>query len=174
VTVTTRLERTGTERDEVVREAATMVLYVSVVEIAELAALPETHRFGRVTGPVGTALVAIIWGTAIGLAIAHWFAFGFAARELRGGVRKLDFQIGMAQLGAAAFVAAVSCVPILLFGDVREQEFIGVMPAILIGISSYLIGRSAGRSRVAAAVYGGIALTVGLLVAAVKGALAAH
>ena len=174
MTVATRLEPTGTERDEVVREAATMVLYVSVVEIAELAALPETHRLGRVTGPVGTALVAIIWGTAIGLAIADWFAFGFAARELRGGVRRIDFKVGLAQLGAATFVAAVSCLPILFFGDTREQEFIGVMPAILIGISSYLIGRAAGRSRVAAAIYGMIALAAGLTVAAVKGALAAH
>jgi hypothetical protein len=174
VTVATRLASTGTERDELVREAATMVLYVSVVEIAELAALPETHRLGRVTGPVGTALVAIIWGTAIGLAVAHWFAFGFAARELRGGVRRIDFQVGLAQLGAAAFVAAVSCLPIVLFGDVREQEFIGVMPAILIGVSSYFIGRTSGRSRLAAAIYGAIALLAGLAVAAIKGALAAH
>ena len=68
-------------RDEIWREAATMVLYVSVVEIAELAALPESHfTNGVVSGPVGAGLLAIVWGTAIGLALAHWFAFRIAAR----------------------------------------------------------------------------------------------
>ena len=62
-----------------------MVLYVSVVEIAELAALPEAHfANGRVTGPVGAQLLAIVWGTAVGLAIAHWFAFRLAAPAFRG------------------------------------------------------------------------------------------
>ena len=32
------------ERGDLLREAAAMVLYVSVIEIAELAALPERHR----------------------------------------------------------------------------------------------------------------------------------
>src|SRR5947208_14744179 len=73
------------ERTEILREATVMVLYVSVVEIAELAALPEDHfSNGRVTGPVGGALLAIIWGTAIGLALAHWFAFRIAAPAFSG------------------------------------------------------------------------------------------
>ncbi len=54
---------------EIRREAATMVFYVSVVEIAEFAALPEDHfSHGVVTGPVGMQLLAIVWGTAVGLA----------------------------------------------------------------------------------------------------------
>src|SRR5438105_14605843 len=70
---------------EVGREAATIVLYVSVVEIAEFAALPEGHfAHGRVTGPVDAQLLAILWGTAVGLALAHWFAFRVAAPGFRG------------------------------------------------------------------------------------------
>jgi len=43
-----------------------MALYVSVVLIAELAALPEDHfAGGRVTGPVGVQLLEILWGTAL-------------------------------------------------------------------------------------------------------------
>src|SRR5262245_10537118 len=73
------------ERAEIFREAVTMVLYVSVVEIAELAALPEDHFLhGRVTGPVGVKLLEIVWGTAVGLALAHWFAFRLAAPAFRG------------------------------------------------------------------------------------------
>ncbi len=164
------------EHAEILREAVTMVLYVSVVEIAELAALPETHfANGHVPGPVGSQLPATLWGTAVGLAIAHWFAFRLAASAFRGDrVTGLDTKIGLAQIAAAMFVAAVSSLPVLLLGDVRAQEFTGVVPAILIGIVGYLIARESGRSRIAAALYGGTALAVGLLVATVKGALAAH
>jgi len=172
----TLLSARSPEHAEILREAVTMVLYVSVVEIAELAALPEAHLSnGHVTGPVGAQLLAIIWGTAVGLAIAHWFAFRLAANAFRGDrVTGLDKQVGLAQIGAAMFVAAVSSLPVLLLDDVRAQEFTGVVPAVLIGIVGYLIARETGKSRFAAALYGGTALAVGLLVATVKGALAAH
>ena len=135
----TLLSTRSPEHAEIVREALTMVLYVSVVEVAELAALPETHVSGHATGPVGTQLLAIIWGTAVGLAIAHWFAFRLGGHAFRGDrVTGLDTKVGLAQIGAAIFVAAVSSIPVLLFGDIREQEFTGVVPAVLIGIVGYL------------------------------------
>jgi hypothetical protein len=95
-------EYASSHRAHLVREAATMVLYVSVVEIAELAAIPEEHfAHGRATGPVGGALLAIVWGTAVGLAIAHWFAFLVAAPAFRGqSPTRLDAQIGRTQLPA--------------------------------------------------------------------------
>src|SRR6478736_4524646 len=88
------------ERTELLREAATMVLYVSVVEIAELATLPEGHfSGGRVTGPVGVQLLAIVWGTAIGLALAHFFAFRIAAPGFRGeSPTRHDTRIGVVQV----------------------------------------------------------------------------
>ena len=53
-------------RAELWREATIMVLYVSVVEIAELAALPEAHYGnGVVVGPTDGALLSIVWGTAM-------------------------------------------------------------------------------------------------------------
>src|SRR4051794_15120396 len=62
--------RTEDHHRELLREAATMVLYVSVIEIAELAALPESRSgHGVVTGPAGAELLAIVWGTALGLAL---------------------------------------------------------------------------------------------------------
>jgi hypothetical protein len=170
------LESRAAERLEIWREATTMVLYVSVVEIAELAAVPESHLSGgRVTGPVGGQLLAIVWGTAVGLALAHWFAFRIAAAAFRGErPTRLDTAIGLAQVGAAALVAAVSSIPVLVLSDVRAQELIGDVPAAVIGIVGYLVARSADRSRLASAFYGLTALAVGVLVALVKSALAAH
>ena len=164
------------ERAEIFREAVTMVLYVSVVEIAELTALPEDHfAHGRVTGPVGARLLAIVWGTAVGLALAHWFAFRLAAPAFRGEVPTVhDTWIGLAQVGGALFVAAVSSLPILFFSAVREQELAGDGPALIIGGVAYLLARRSGKPRVTAVFYGVTALALGVLVAAVKSVLAAH
>jgi hypothetical protein len=163
-------------RAEVFREAVTMILYVSVVEIAELAAIPEEHfAHGRVTGAVGGKLLAIVWGTAVGLAIAHWFAFRLAAPAFRGErPTRVDTYIGLAQVGGAILVAAVSSLPVLILPDVRAQETTGDVPALLIGIVGYLVARSTGRSRLAAIFYGVTALALGVLVALVKTRLAAH
>lgn len=163
-------------RTEIFREAVTMVLYVSVVEIAELAALPEEHfDGGRVTGAVGGDLLAIIWGTAIGLAIAHWFAFRMAAPAFRGErPTRHDTYIGLAQVAGAVLVAAASSLPVVFLSDVRAQEFTGDVPALVIGVIGYLLARYSDRSRLAAAFYGLTALALGVLVAAVKSLLAAH
>src|SRR3954466_11536495 len=96
---------TSEGRKDVLREAVTMILYVSVVLIAELAAIPEKHfAHGRVTGAVGARLLAIVWGTAVGLAVAHWFAFRLAAPGFRGErPNRWDTYVGLAQLGGAMF-----------------------------------------------------------------------
>ncbi len=163
-------------RAEVLREAATMVLYVSVVEIAELATLPEGHfAHGRVTGPVGAQLLAIVWGTAVGLAIAHWFAFRIAAPGFRGDrPTRHDTNIGLAQLAGAVLVAAISSIPVLLLSDVRAQETIGDVPALIIGVIGYLVARATGKGRLPSVFYGLTALALGIVVALVKSALAAH
>jgi hypothetical protein len=161
---------------EAFREATIMVLYVSVVEIAELAALPGGgHGGGDVTGPVGAELLAILWGTAIGLALAHWFAFRLAAPAFRGEhIDANETRVVLAQLAGAAFVAAVSSLPVLLFSEEREQEAVRYVPAILIGFVGYFVARRAGNSRAAAMVYGATGLALGVLVALLKHELAAH
>lgn len=153
-----------------------MVLYVSVVEIAELAALPEDHfADGRVTGAVGGQLLAILWGTAVGLALAHWFAFQLAAPLFRGErPTRHAALIGLVQVCGAIFVAAVSSLPVLVLSDVRAQETTGDVPALLIGIVAYVVARIAGRPRLVSFVYGLTALALGVLVALVKSILAAH
>jgi hypothetical protein len=171
-----RLTTNREHRADLMREATVMVLYVSIVEVAELAALPESHlSLGRVTGPVGAHLLEIVWGTAVGLALAHWFAFRLAAPAFRGErPTHYDTQVGMAQVAGAVLVAALSSLPVILFSDVRAQETIGDVPAVLVGVVGYLLARRTGRSRLAAAFLGVTALALGVLVALVKSLLAAH
>lgn len=163
-------------RAELFREAVTMVLYISIVEIAELAAIPESHfANGTVTGPVDEQLLGILWGTAVGLALAHWVAFQFAAPVFRGDrPSSRAASILLVQLGGAALVAAVSSAPVLFLSDLRSQETTGYVPAVLIGIVAYVIGRSSGRPRGAALLYGVTAVCVGILVAFVKSVLASY
>jgi hypothetical protein len=163
-------------RSDLIREATIMILYVSVVEIAELAALPESHLSGgRVSGPAGSQLLEIVWGTAVGLALAHWFAFGFVALAFRGKrPTHLDVQIGLAQVGGAVLVAALSSVPALVLSDVRAQETTGDIPALLLGVVGYLVARHVGSSRMASTIYGATAVAVGVVVALVKTALSSH
>src|SRR5262249_45488541 len=131
-----RARERESERLEILREATVMILYVAVVEIGELASLPEKHfSDGHVTGPVGGQLLALLWGPAVGLALAHWFAFRLAAPAFRGErVTGLDTRIGLAQVGGAIFVAAVSSLPVVFLNDVRAQELTGDVPALLIGV----------------------------------------
>jgi hypothetical protein len=163
-------------RAELVREATVMVLYVSVVEIAELASLPESRlAHGVTTGPLGGQLLEIVWGTAVGLALAHWFAFRIAAHAFRGErPTVLDTQIGFVQVGAAMFVAALCSLPALLFSNTMARETTGDAAALLVGVVGYILARHTGASRLASVFLGVTALALGVLVALVKSLLAAH
>jgi hypothetical protein len=153
-----------------------MILYVAIVEIATLAALPESNlHHGHVTGTVGGALLAVVWGTALGLALAHWFAFQLAARAFRRERHtNLDTQVALAQLGGAVLVAALSSLPALLFSDLRARQTTGDVPAALVGVVGYLLARRAGSSRVKSTFYGATVCALGVLVALVKSLIAAH
>jgi hypothetical protein len=163
-------------RTELLREAAIMILYVAIVEIATLAALPESNlHHGRTTGTVGGALLAVVWGTAIGLALAHWFAFQVAARAFRGERHTdLDTRIALAQLGGAVLVAALSSLPALVFSDLTARQTTGDVPAALVGVVGYLLARRAGSSRLKSTFYGATVCTLGVLVALAKSLIAAH
>jgi hypothetical protein len=114
-------------------------------------------------------------GTAIGLAIAHWFAFGVVAPAFSGNQpTRIDTRIGIAQLGGAVAVAAVSSLPVLLLSDVRAQETTGDVPALIIGFIAFVVARAAGKARLPSVFYALTAVALGFGVALVKSALAAH
>jgi hypothetical protein len=153
-----------------------MVLYVSVVLLAELAALPEQHfADGHVEGVIGGPLVAAIWGTAIGLALAHWFAFVFAADELRGlRPARHDLLIGLAQFAGAAFVGAVLTLALVLLPDSAAVAAMGELLAAIIGVIAYFIARATGHGRAQSVIYGVTVLVLGVVVAIAKYRLSAH
>jgi hypothetical protein len=130
---------------------------------------------GQLEGPAETDLLAIIWGTAVGLALAHWFAFRVAAAGFRGQrPTRLDTRIGLAQVGAAALVAALSSLPTLVLSDVDARDTVAYVPAAIIGVIGMLLARAGGRSWLRSIVYGAVALVGGVAVALLKQLLSAH
>ena len=153
-----------------------MALYVSITLLATLAVLPGGHgEEAADAGVAGARLLGVIWGTTIGLALVHWYAFNIASRGVREGRRTRDDAVlGLAQLAGAAVVAVAATVPVLVFDD--EHHLTGSIwaPAAIVGVVGYLTGRAAGRGRGRAVLVGGAVLAAGLGVALVKLLLAGH
>ena len=154
------------EREELWREAAIMTLYLSIVLLATLAALPEEH------GPNGWELIALVWGQSIGLVLAHYFAFRIVASSFGGGKRtRHDLNLILCQLAGGALVAVVTTIPIVLAGhdaDVRAAAF---APAVFIGAGGWAAARAGGASHPRAILFGAVVLGLGLAVAGFKAAL---
>ena len=147
------------------REGLTMALYVSITLLAalSLAAGEDTSD---------AHVFAIVWGTTVGLALAHWFAFSLAVRLLDPmaddpGVK----QQLVAQLSAAAVVGVVASVPVLLLPEDLERLGARAAAAGCIGYVAYGETRNYGGSKARAVVVAGIALVLGLIVAGIKHAL---
>jgi hypothetical protein len=71
-------ERNEDRRIEIGLESSTMVLYVSVVLLAALVAIDTSAAISD------TEILGLIWGTTLGLALAHYFAFRVASQTCSG------------------------------------------------------------------------------------------
>jgi hypothetical protein len=144
------------------RPATTMMLYVSIVLLAEVAAFPDDLR--------RLETLAIVWGTTIGLALAHWFAFEFSAVRLHRSERGEVWS----ELGGAALVALITTVPIIVFPPAVHRQVVPFVIAVVIGFVSYAVERTNGRSRRRSLAFAGIVLLAGLAVAGVKDLISYH
>ena len=155
----------STVPERVWRDATALMLYVSVVLLAELVSLPQ--------GVVGWELVAIVWSTAIGLVIAHAFAFQVATHGVSGGWLRSDDRIEvLLELAGVSVVAGVASVPVVLFGDSVQHTGVSFAISVTIGAIAYLVERLNNHSRTASLAFAVLALLAAMLVAALKAVLA--
>jgi hypothetical protein len=155
----------GTDHEtiEIRREGYTMAFYTAICLIAALVATDPAHRI---------PIMALIWGTTIGLALAHLFAFRLAARLVGGGtVGTHQGRLALAQLIGAAVVAIVATVPVLLFSGPTEADTARFFVAGLIGVAAYQVGRSSRASLVKSALFAAGTLLVATAVAVIKNRL---
>jgi hypothetical protein len=155
-----------TPRDELRREGFTMAFYVAVCLIAALVAVDE-HA--------GIPMLGLIWGTTIGLALAHVFAFRLAARLVGGGrVGRTEGRLAMAQVVGATAVGLVASVPVLISGKPGQADGARLFLSGLIGVAAFEVGRSNGATIAKSGVFAGGVLVAASAVAIVKNLLLGH
>ena len=146
-----------------------MALYVSVCLLAATAVIAESADRGHVE------VLGLVWGTTVGLALAHLFAFRVSARLIGSGtVDEHDLRISGAQLVGAFAVAVLCTVPVLILSPTSELDVVRLVLAALIGLVAYLTARSGARSRTTSLVYAAFVLAVALTIAVIKYVLAGH
>lgn len=163
-------QRPGHDRRlEQALEASTMALYVSVVLLGGFVAVRDSTFTSQ------EATLGLIWGTTIGLALAHLYAFRVSSRLVRGrAFDHADLESAVAQLVGAASVAVLCTIPVALFPPTSEHDVIRLELAVLLGAAGYFSGRSGGASRLRSLALAIGVLGVGMAVVLTKLALASH
>jgi VIT1/CCC1 family predicted Fe2+/Mn2+ transporter len=159
------------DQDEVElrKEACTMALYVAICLRAALSAVSEHGGTDELDA------FKIVWGTTVGLAVAHWFAFRVSARLVASGtIRRHDAEAAGAQVAGAVAVALLATVPVLFLPKSVELDVARLVLAGFIAIIGYAVARSSGGTRGRSLVYAASILVVAALVAVVKNVLAGH
>jgi len=146
-----------------------MALYVAICLLAALSAVSEHAASDQLDA------FKIVWGTTVGLAVAHWFAFRVSARLVASGtIRRHDAEAVGAQLAGAAAVALLATIPVLFLPRSVEFDFVRLILAGFIALVGYAVARSSGATRGRSMVYAASILVVATVVAVVKNVLAGH
>lgn len=158
-----------TFREELRKEGSTMSLYVAVALLAALMAVPDA------TGRHVVEVLGIVWGTTIGLTIAHLFAFRVSSRLVSDGrIDPHDAKIAAAQLAGATLVAVLCSIPVLLFAETAELDAVRIVLAAYVALVGYQVAASNGSPRGRALIYAGAVLVVALGIAVFKNVLGGH
>jgi hypothetical protein len=151
-------------RRALAREFFASALYVALVLLAALVALPRDRL------PTDRAVMATLFGTALGLVLAHFVAFRFAAHFTAeaGRAEAPLIQEAGAGLAGGLLVAIIAGIPyVLVEGDdalLGSLIALATLPAIMGGAIARLRGRSLTQSLAAA----GLALVAAMVVVYVK------
>jgi hypothetical protein len=154
---------------ELRREGYTMGLYVAICLLAVLTAAFKHDTLEQ------RAVIELIWGTTIGLALAHWFAFRLSSRLVRSGrMLQHDVHTGLAQFVGASFVAVIATIPVILLDTRSQMDGVRLVLAGFIGVIGYSVARANEASRPKALLYGIAELIVATGVVVVKNFLTGH
>jgi hypothetical protein len=156
------------QRHHLRHEGITMALYVSICLLAELAAFHDTALHEGL-------VFAVVWGTTVGLALAHLFAFLLAGRLVEGQhIAAHTRATALAQLAGAVAVAVVVSVVVVAVPTSVELDAARYDLAAVIGIIGYLVARRAGQGLLRAVLFAVAITLVGVSVAALKQWLGGH
>lgn len=151
------------------REAYTMALYVAICLLGVLTAVAERADAGHVS------VFKLVWGTTVGLALAHWFAFRLSARLVAGGTfGRHEAESAAAQLAGALAVAVLATVPIAILPATSELDVVRLLLAGVVAGVGFAVARAAGAGTARSAIYAATILVVAVAIAIVKNILSGH
>jgi hypothetical protein len=144
---------------EVVREATTMALYVSLSLLAVFVVLPVGNEDNRVEAGLTVLL------TGIGLVLAHHVAFRVSSRLVNDGlldpesVRALQAQA----LGGIP-VAVLAAIPVFVLGESPGEEVSELLLVALVALVGYRAARQRATPLRALVYAGGLVVMVGVVI----------
>jgi hypothetical protein len=154
---------------ELWREGFTMALYVAVCLLGALTAVHERADAAQVD------VLAIVWGTTVGLALAHWFAFRLSARLVASGrLTSREASTAGAQIGGALAVALLATVPVVALPATAELDVVRLVLAAFVTAVAVVVARSSGASALRSVAYAAVVLALAITVALVKNVLSGH
>jgi hypothetical protein len=130
------VETTTRHATELVREAMTMALYLSLSLLAVLVAMPVGSEDNRVRAGV-TLLV-----TALGLLLAHHLAFRMSSRLVNEGLLTEESVSALqAQALGGVPVAVVAALPVFVLGESPGEEVAELLLVAFVALVGYRIAR---------------------------------
>jgi hypothetical protein len=149
------------------READMMAFYLGITLLVALSVSKDAAP------PPMPELLLIIWGTTIGLAVAHWFALGLSAYLVDDpGLHHSPREMLFSQLVMAVILAVVASIAVLVAPLVQEELFSGrVAVAVFVGALVVVESRARGHRLVRALALGAVALGLAIAVSVLKLAL---
>jgi hypothetical protein len=144
-------------------EVAKVALYLAIVLLALLLGVGEGSRNAG-------AEVLLIWETAIGLGVAHIFAFRMAKIITKGG--RLDaneLRIDIAVFATVAATAGWASLPYLVWTDVGDAGTgSGVLLMSMVGAAAYAGTRRGGATRIRSLTFTALGLALAAVAVAIK------
>lgn len=145
------------------REAEMMGLYVSLTLLAVLLTGSDLDAHTKLD------VLWIVWGTTIGLAIAHWFAMVLSVRLVRDPhVHHTPVEMLLSQLLMAMVLALSATAVVLVLPERFDRLGARVTAASFIGVIVYVESRAGGRTSRHAARLGVSVLAIAYSIAALK------
>lgn len=123
------------------REAEMMGLYVSITLLAVLLTGNDLEDHTKLD------VLWIVWGTTIGLAIAHWFAMVLSVRLVRDPhVHHTPIEMLLSQLLMSVLLAVAASAVVIALPERFDRLGARMTAATFIGAIVYLESRVSGRS----------------------------
>lgn len=148
-----------------------MALYVSICLLAAL--MVTSPNDGHASNSY--EVLRLIWGTTLGLSLAHWIAFSAANRLVnRGRYSTEGAQLAAAQLAGAGLIAILSTVVVLAVPLPDERNAALALLTGLVAVIGALVAKRAGASCVIYLCFGLGLAAIATAAALIKNALAGH